>query len=85
MFSNKTTKIIVITIVITILAYSHFQSMQPQFKAGDHVSLKGNSPHMTGQKMGIVNIVEPFAYGITFDGMQSDGIHKWYSQSELVK
>lgn len=78
----KNITVICILILITVFAFFHFRSMQPIFKAGDHVTVMG-SPHMSGQKTGVVNVVEPYAYGITFDDMETKGIHKWYSQSEL--
>ena len=79
----ENTTVIYIFIFITIFAFLHFQSMRPTFNPGDRVTVIG-SEHMIGQKTGIIKLVQPFAYGIVFDGMETMGIHKWYSQSELT-
>lgn len=52
------------------------------FKVGDRVRITV-PPHMPGQSTGTIALVEGTAYGIIFDAMQSMGVHKWYTASEL--
>lgn len=56
----------------------------PRFALGDRVQVRGQ-PHMEGQGAGIVSaIVDEYVYAITFAGMEEEGPHKWYVESELV-
>lgn len=54
----------------------------PTFNVGDRVRVT-IPPHMPGQSTGTIALVEGTAYGIMFDGMESMGVHKWYTASEL--
>lgn len=75
--------VLIVTVIILFGVLYHVNSMQSKFKVGDRVTVTGDV-HMKGQKTGIVKMVEPHAYGIVFDNMVEMGVHKWYSQSELI-
>jgi ATP-dependent protease ClpP protease subunit len=55
----------------------------PAFNIDDQVGLT-IPPHMPGHTTGTVReAVLTYAYGIVFKGMEDDGIHHWYTESEL--
>lgn len=57
----------------------------PVYPVGSRVAPAIDPPHMPGQGAGEVReAVLTYAYGIVFDGMEADGIHKWYVESELA-
>jgi ATP-dependent protease ClpP protease subunit len=53
-----------------------------QFAQGDRVRVTG-TPHEEGQSTGTVDEINGNAYGITFDGMEDMGVHRWYVDNEL--
>lgn len=53
------------------------------YSKGERVKVKGE-PHMAGQSTGTIEISEQNTfYGIIFDGMEKEGVHKWYSKDEI--
>lgn len=53
-------------------------------KVGDKVKVK--NVHDKGHKTGVVALIsDEKPLGITIDGMESMGVHKWYVESELEK
>lgn len=58
------------------------ENVARQFAEGDRVRVTV-TPHEEGQTTGTVAEVNGNAYGITFDGMEAMGVHRWYVDNEL--
>lgn len=57
----------------------------PTHDVGSRVRVAIDPPHMAGQATGEVReAVLTYAYGIVFDGMEAEGVHHWYVESELA-
>jgi ATP-dependent protease ClpP protease subunit len=55
----------------------------PTYEVGDRVFVP--EPHEPGQTVGEVReAVLTYTYGIVFDGLEDEGIHHWYVESEVV-
>jgi len=59
-----------------------FANVARQFTKDDRVRVTV-PPHEEGQDTGTVEEINGNAYGITFDGMEDMGVHRWYTDDEL--